>query len=139
MGRNSRSSRGDLGLGLLLIILGAVLLADRVDYLEFSIGGLWPWFVIGWGIVRMLSWESPRRVGGGVTGVLFGIWFLIAVNEWNGIGWSESWPLALVAVGGGILTRVALQRAWPAGSGSDDSREAGGRGGDASGGSGGVQ
>lgn len=140
MRRHERSPREGLGFGLLLMALGVVLLLDRLHYLDYdlSLARLWPWFVIGWGVVRIVGWQSPRRVGGGVTTLLMGTWFLIAVNEWQGLGWTESWPLALVAVGTGIIVRAGLQKAWPAGADPGDWNHAG-RGDDASGSVGGGQ
>ena len=138
MRRRNRSPREGLAFGLLLMAIGVVLLVNQLGYADLRLWLLWPWFVIGWGIVRIATWESPRRVGGGVSTLIFGIWFWIAVNGWRGLGWEDTWPLALVAVGSGIITRVALQRVWPAGGDPDEWKDAGGRGGDASGSAGGA-
>lgn len=140
MARHSGSTREGLGFGLLLIALGAVLLLNQLGYVDWSLGRLWPLFVIAFGLLRVASWRSPRRIGNGVMLMLFGCWFLIAVNEWHGLGWEESWPLALVAVGAGIIVRALLRRFWASGSDPDDYwHKMGGRGGDASGSAGGAQ
>jgi hypothetical protein len=48
-----------------------------------------------------------------VTTLGLGAWFMIAANGWYGLGWSRSWPLALVAAGLGSLTQALAQSVWP--------------------------
>jgi len=68
----------------------------------------WPWIVIGLGVIKMAVWASAESVGSGLGLALFGVWFLITVNGWWGFDWTNSWPLALVAVGLSMVTRSLL-------------------------------
>jgi len=68
----------------------------------------WPFLPIGLGLVRIVTWGSAEEVGSGVTLALLGGWFWVATREWNGMSWSDSWPLGLVAVGAGMVVRAVL-------------------------------
>jgi hypothetical protein len=66
--------------------------------------------VAAFGAVQLLTARRPKHVEEGVTWILMAVWFLVAVNDWHGLTWSRSWPLALVAVGTGIVARVIAER-----------------------------
>jgi hypothetical protein len=76
-------------------------------------GTWWPVFVIAAGTGSLLCARSPRKIGSAVTTLGLGAWFMIAANGWYGLGWSRSWPLALVAAGLGSLTQALAQSVWP--------------------------
>ena len=50
--------------------------------------------------------HSAKKLGGGVTIALLGCWFWIASNEWHGFTWLNSWPLALIASGTGMVVHA---------------------------------
>lgn len=93
--------------GIGLIALGCVFLLHYLDLLEWRAFRLWwPWLTIGFGVLTLLTARKPHRVGDGVTWVLMGLWFLVAVNHMYRLTWGTSWPLALVAVGFGSIARA---------------------------------
>jgi hypothetical protein len=69
--------------------------------------------VIAAGTGSLLSARSPKAIGSAVSTLGIGAWLLVAANDWYGLGWSRSWPLALVAAGLGSLTRALAQSVWP--------------------------
>ena len=74
--------------------------------------------LFGWPLVTLVLFAlmRPRRarhVGEGVMFVLLGAWFLIASNGAYGLGWHNSWPLALVAIGAGSVARALAARWLP--------------------------
>lgn len=105
-----RRGRDGLAIGVTLVVLGMVFLLARLGI--YRLGEFWEWWPlvpIVFGLVRVVTWQTAEEVGSGVTVMLLGGWFLIATREWNGMGWSESWPLALVAVGAGMVVRAVLE------------------------------
>ena len=114
-GRHERRRGGGIVFGLLLVVIGSGLLLERFDMLNLPLSDYWeywPVLVIVWGLYRIASLESPRRVGGGLTTLLFGLWFLASTMRWGGMRWWNSWPLALVAIGSGMVLRALLERVW---------------------------
>lgn len=115
--------------GLLLVFFGSALLLQRLDVIDLyglrDYWSYWPFLFVAWGLYRIISAESPRRVGGGVTTLLFGLWFLVSTWNWNGLDWSNSWPLVFVAIGAGMVTRGILERAWHPASGAEEVRHDG--------------
>ncbi len=99
--------------GLFLMLLGTAFLIDRLHILHLPpFETLWPviFFVIAAG--RFID----GRVGAGVSGVLIGTWLLACTTHWNDMTFSSSWPLALIAVGTGIVIRALTgedRRRWP--------------------------
>ncbi len=100
--------------GLGLIAMGVLFLMDYLGMITWGHWNVtWPWLVIAIGVIRLLTARRPRIVGAGVTVTLIGTWFLVAVNNWYGLGWARSWPLALVAVGLGSLARAVAASLMP--------------------------
>jgi LiaF transmembrane domain len=114
MSRRHKDPREGVAFGLLLIAFGALFLLDRAGVIFLGRSwAWWPWIVIGFGIFKMALWNSAKTVASGLGLVMFGLWFMISVNGWYGLDWSNSWPLALVAVGVGMIARTALAPLFP--------------------------
>jgi hypothetical protein len=89
--------------GLFLVALGVVLLLDRVGPWRMpGLGQLWPVILIVFALVRLFE----GRPGSALTLAGLGFWFLAVEFTWYGLNWLNSWPLALVAVGLGIVVRA---------------------------------
>ena len=93
--------------GVVLMMYGGLFIADRLELLppwaqEFQ---WWPLIVITIGLSKFILPRSADEVGSGVQLTLLGMWFLVAANEWFGLEWQNSWPLALVAAGAGMVVR----------------------------------
>ena len=100
--------------GLVLIALGVFFLLSSFGYLpHLFLYNNWPVLVIAVGVGSLFSARDPRRFGSAVTVMGMGVWMLIAVNDWFGLGWYRSWPLALVAAGLGSLAQALAQSVWP--------------------------
>jgi hypothetical protein len=93
--------------GIALIALGTLAALDYLRVLPFTLGVMtWPVIVVVFGVVRIATAWSARKLGGGVTMALMGCWFWIVVNQWHGFTWWNSWPLALVASGTGMVVHA---------------------------------
>ena len=90
--------------GLTLILLGVLFLLANMDYISWS--GWWQYFLMGLGVILILeaiirsASPSYRK---DITGKLIGGFVLIFIGGSFVIGWSNWWPLILIAVGVGIL------------------------------------
>jgi uncharacterized membrane protein HdeD (DUF308 family) len=99
-----RRVNGRLLMGIMLIVCGLVLLADRLDIvtLRFS-ANVWPVIVLAFGIIKIVDPPVHRGVRqsrrSGAWLIYIGLWGL--VNEFRvfGLGYATSWPLMIVGVG----------------------------------------
>jgi hypothetical protein len=101
-GRRSEG-RGGVVLGVVLIVIGAILFADRLVGIDLASAG-WPLFVIvpgvlifAWGITMTGREGAGLAVGGGITTV---VGLILAVQNATGLWatWAYAW--ALVGPGG---------------------------------------
>jgi hypothetical protein len=100
---------GGIITGLFLIVLGGLFLASRIGGLDLGpVWQYWPLLVIFFGVSKLVSGRSGAAIGGGVFMTVIGLWFLAVQFEWYGLDYSNSWPLALVAVGGSMVTRALV-------------------------------
>ena len=95
--------------GLLLIALGALMLADRlVD--AHLIRHWWPvvFFAIGAGHV---FWpRHPRQIASGVYFFFLGFWFFACQEGWWGFSYQNAWPLLVVGVGLKLIVGALVER-----------------------------
>jgi hypothetical protein len=97
-----------LGWGLFLIVMGAWFLLLQYGVLEREAWHTWwPFTVIALGILQLATASDPKTLGSGVNTIGIGLWLTATVNHWYGLRWSNSWPLAMVAVGLGTLAEWA--------------------------------
>ncbi len=105
----SRSNRTQLGLGIILILLGAWFVAVRmVPGLQDILGRFteWPWQVIGAGIVLLLiglvigapGMAVPASIVAGIGGILY---YQNLTGDWD--SWSYMWALIPGFVGVGTI------------------------------------
>jgi hypothetical protein len=89
--------------GLFLIALGGLLLLERFGPWGLpNVGQLWPVALFVFAVICLVD----GRPGGALTLAGLGTWFLAVEFHWYGLDWGNSWPLALVAVGLGIVVRA---------------------------------
>jgi Domain of unknown function (DUF5668) len=97
-----RRSGGNMTAGLLMIVIGLILLGERMDAMPgLDFGKLWPLILITLGLA---SWLKPRedgRQGGGWWLVFIGCLFLL--NNFRVVTLRQSWPLFIVAGGLSLL------------------------------------
>ena len=105
--RVERSPVSRLFWGLLLIGFGVIGVMAYMHLLDgFDWVTSWPGAVTVVGIAQVFSANTARRLGGGVTTALIGVWFLATIRHWHGLDWGNSWPLALVAGGLGEVVHA---------------------------------
>lgn len=108
-----RRNRDTLVWGLILMALGVTfLLTNSGLWPNDTLRHWWPMLVIISGLASLPHARGPRGVGSAVTTAALGTWLLVATNDWYGLGWSRSWPLAIVAIGLGTLTEAIVARFW---------------------------
>jgi hypothetical protein len=98
---------GNVGFGLILITVGVVLWLQQQGLIPdgFWRHG-WPWFIVMLAVIQIATARSASRLGDGVSFALLGGWVLMVESHWHGLTWGNSWPLALAAMGVGIVTHA---------------------------------
>ena len=114
MGRGwQRRDRDALVWGVMLITMGGVFLLMMLGVLPHAAWRTWwPAFVLVPALGSLVAARDPSSLGSAVTMLGIGSWLLISANDWLNLGWSRSWPLALVAVGLGTVTEALAAQIW---------------------------
>ena len=100
MARNRRYG-GGLFPGVVLMVVGALFLLDRADLMSMpQLWQFWPLFSIWIGLVQLIKPDGGRR---SIFLLLIGIWLQISTLELFGLDFSDSWPLAIIAVGASFV------------------------------------
>jgi hypothetical protein len=86
--------------GIVLIVIGLILLG-RMLHFGPDLGGLWPLILIVVGASRFLTVDADGHRGNGAWLLLIGGLFLL--NNLRILGFGDSWPLLIVAVGISIV------------------------------------
>ena len=94
----SSGARNRLFIGLLLLALGGVFLAENLTGWDFDWGDWWPAILLVLGVVSL---PSSRWVG--VVLVLVGAVFLVDTLDVLDVNIGDFWPVALIAVGAWVL------------------------------------
>ena len=112
---NAERNWSRMGWGVVLVLIGCGFLAEQMNWLPpwSSDFEWWPLITIAFGLAHLLAGRTARRTGNGVMLLLLGVWFLVVTNGWYGLTWHNSWPLALVAVGMGMVTHALALRSMP--------------------------
>ena len=100
-------------IGLILVALGALLLAENLNYIRLSWDTFWPWLLICGGIVFCLAWFQDRTQNGllipGVTFLVYGILFWYCANYgWWRMGHDNLWSFFLIGPGLGFFAMYFL-------------------------------
>lgn len=105
--------------GLVLMLVGTLLLLDRLDWWGVHLNvPLWPWVLVLLGLAR-LGDRSPdesgcRRGSRGAVWLLFlGAWGLVNEYRLFGVHYGHSWPVLLIGAGALVVWR-AMDPAPPA-------------------------
>jgi len=96
--RSKPRSRGhDITIGLVMVVLGAIFLADQVIFYD-AFGRYWPVLLIVLGIGNLFSRERRNRVP---WLLVVGVIMLLHTTDVLRLG--DSWPLFIVAAGLGFM------------------------------------
>lgn len=110
-----KRSWGGLTTGLLLLALGVFFLLRELNVLTGSIffSGWWAALVVALGLAELVRARRAKDVGEGVTMTLIGVWLYCAHTGAFDFSYHSTWPLVLVAVGGGMVARTVASRWMP--------------------------
>lgn len=112
--RRDEDWQGSLAWGLGLVAVGTIILLQYFDVVPFRMWrDWWPFIIIAIGLTQLLLARGPQNIGGGLSLALLGVWFLMAANRMYGLTWANSWPLALVASGAGMVARSVAAGFFP--------------------------
>src|SRR5690606_4067847 len=86
--------------GLLLIVVGAVVLLDRLYYIDAQ--DYWhyaPLLLVVVGINQTIGYPSPKEFGNGLWTVFTGLWLFAVFENAFGLTFRNSWPLFILMWG----------------------------------------
>jgi hypothetical protein len=100
-----------IGVGLLLIGIGAALLLNIFGVVEFvSFWKLWPLLLIIMGVHHITDHEGPHEVRRGLFWIAIGFWLLAVELHVFGFSYHNSWPVLLIIFGLNMILRPASRR-----------------------------
>lgn len=100
------SQNGKLMLGAGLVVIGSLMLLDRLFVVDlWPLGSLWPMAVIALGVFKFTQRKNFRARRFGAFLVVVGIWLQAAKFGW--IDPEVTWPI-LVMTWGGLLVMSSL-------------------------------
>jgi len=105
-------NRGQVFVGLIILGMGMVLLADR--YLDTDlrlVRSWWPLILVIMGAARLTSLpDAPQRRAGckrsGVWFLILGVWAFVSDSHILGFTFATSWPLLLIGSGALLVWRA---------------------------------
>jgi hypothetical protein len=99
----ARTIRG--AIGITLVALGGVLTAMNFDVLEpVPIVRFWPMILVVLGILGLTK-PNPGKPLEGYWLLVIGLWLQVSLLELWGLGFSETWPMLVIAWGVSLLLR----------------------------------
>lgn len=101
-----------LGAGFVLITIGILMLVDRYSIVEFGdlVRRFWPLVLILIGIPKLVR---RATLWNGLWLITIGTWLQLIQLDFLGMSYRNSWPLLLIALGGGMIVRVMVDVALP--------------------------
>ncbi|MGH8853963.1 MAG: LiaF transmembrane domain-containing protein [Telluria sp.] len=97
--------------GLLLIIVGTVVLFDRLDYIDAgAFWHYWPLLLVVVGINQTIGYPSPREFGNGLWTIFIGLWLFACFEHIFGLTFRNSWPLFILAAGVKMVVQPLIAR-----------------------------
>lgn len=96
-------------MGLVLIVIGAVLLALNLGWgLPLALWDFWPVFLIIPGLVAIVTPSRHLTRSGGVWLLAWGVYCQISTTGFGGLGWFSAWPVFVIAYGLDIVVGKGL-------------------------------
>lgn len=86
--------------GLLLIVIGSIVLLDRLYYIDAQ--DYWhyaPLLLVVVGINQTIGYPSPKEFGSGLWTVFTGLWLFAVFENAFGLTFRNSWPLFILMWG----------------------------------------
>ena len=109
---SQRSRAGTLVVGIVLVGLGLLFLADTIGMADFSdvIERYWPMTLVLIGVPKLISRDT---IGSGLWLIAIGVWLQITHLGLFGLGWATSWPVLLILIGAGMILRAIWDAVFP--------------------------
>jgi predicted membrane protein len=105
---------GRLILGLVVMTLGVLWTLDNLGLIESEpILRWWPAVLVAIGAAKLLGFATRRNPVAGAIFSIIGLWMLAEQFDMIRVSFWTMWPLALVAIGIGMLTRSAVRPSDP--------------------------
>jgi ABC-type Fe3+-siderophore transport system permease subunit len=111
--KGERGGRGELRKGLILLAVGLWFLANTLEVGGLDYESSWPLLLILIGVAMTAAPRAGRRACCSAQGpvlILWGALAWIATHHVWGLSWTSVWPLALVAIGVGIVWRAVAEQ-----------------------------
>jgi len=95
-----------IAIGLFLLVVGSLMLADNLHLVEVgSVWRFWPIMFIAVGIGKLFDERSAESRRDGLFWFFLGSWFLVCEFELFGLSYGTSWPLLLIGWGIAMVLR----------------------------------
>lgn len=99
-----RPRRSRLVAGIILLVLGALLLAVNLGYgLPWGWWHYLPWLLIAFGVWGLAVPSRHLDRVGGVWMLATGLYGLFGIHDWWDLGWGGAWPIFVIAAGLGFI------------------------------------
>ncbi len=92
--------------GLLLILVGALIFIDRAHIVYFSIFDILALVAVLGGSVQIIKAQRRKDYREGAWWIFLGVWFYISYHHIGGYGFSDTWPLLIIAWGIGHIWKA---------------------------------
>ncbi len=104
-GNDDYRSRKNLIWGIALIVVGSVLLMDRMNIIESDmVWHFWPVIVGLFGLNKIISARKPMHIVKGSFLIFLAFWIYVSIEHLWGLSFRTSWPIILIACG---ITSIA--------------------------------
>lgn len=95
--------------GLLLVVVGAILMLDRMNVLVVgSVWRFWPVGMIGMGLGKLLQHQGIEGLQSGLWLMVLGGWLLVVNFGVFGLSIRNSWPILTVAFGAYLVWQALM-------------------------------
>jgi hypothetical protein len=92
--------------GFLLILVGGLIFIDRSNMIYFSIFDILALIAVLGGSIQIIQAQSGKDVREGAWWLFLGVWFYASYHYIFGYGFSDTWPLLIIAWGIGHLWKA---------------------------------
>ena len=101
--------RGTLATGIVLIVIGGMFLLSTFGVAEFGdiVRRYWPMILVLIGLPKLFARDT---IWSGLWMIAIGVWLQISHLGAFGLSYGTSWPLLLIALGGGLILRSIFDR-----------------------------
>lgn len=99
--------------GLALIVLGTVVLLDRLGHIDAQ--EYWhyaPLLLVLVGVSQTIGYPSPKEFGSGLWTAFVGLWLFAVLENAFGLTWRNSWPLFILMWGVKLVLDPFIARRW---------------------------